>query len=140
MKTKNDSKAFDNPQHPFGSISWRLSIRSRHYKKLVTQEDDEDFCPISANPSAVEVLRTARDVDDFAVNRRNGSREVNAKLNTGDIQPRPQAGKEQNLPRPRRYAICEEMERKIRNEAGVSLRKYREVLVTRRLLSEMHLL
>ena len=81
------------------------------------------------------------DFDEFVNNRFKESRET-SKFNAAALDGEHEADREKEpLPvRGRRHAICEEMERNILNDAGVSLRGYREILVTRRLLFEMHLL
>ena len=85
---------------------------------------------------------TTEEFDQFAMNRYKGSRKA-AKVNAAaaieeddglDVE-------REALPaRCRRHAICEEMERYSLNDAGVSLRGYSKLLVTRRLLFETRLL
>lgn len=124
-----------------GYVSRRFSMRSRRYKKLAAQEELDESRAASVKPREENSRATMEEFDEFAMNRYKGSRKA-AKLNAAaseeddglDVEKEP-------LPaRCRRHAICEEMERYILNDAGVSLRGYRELLVTRRLLFEMHLL
>lgn len=83
----------------------------------------------------------SKDFDEFVDKRLSDAREW-SKFNAAalDEDDKVDVRKEAKSARSRRHAICEEMERYILNDAGVSLRGYREVLVTRRLLYEMHLL
>jgi len=84
----------------------------------------------------------AEDFDEFALNRCKALRGASKYNAAAAIEEDDQLDTEREaLPvRCRRHAICEEMERYILNDAGISLRGYRELLVTRRLLFEMHLL
>lgn len=124
-----------------GCVSRRFSMRSRRYKKLATQEEIDDSRALSSKSHEENTRAIAEDFDEFAINRYKGSREV-AKINAAAIDEDEGLDTEKVvLPaRCRRHAICEEMERYILNDAGISLRGYRELLVTRRLLFEMHLL
>lgn len=124
-----------------GSVSRRFSMRSRRYKKLATQDEIDDSRALSSKSREANTRASTEDFDEFAINRYKGSREV-AKFNVAAIDEDEGLDTEKEvLPaRCRRPAICEEMERYILNDAGISLRGYRELLVTRRLLFEMHLL
>lgn len=134
MKTK-EAKAI-------GYVSRRFSKRSRRYKKLAGHVDDvEKPGSLSSKSHKENVRASMEDFDEFVLNRCRAKREA-AKVNTVALDEAHETDKEkETIPaRCRRPAICEEMEKHIRNEAGVSLRGYREILVTRRLLYEMHLL
>ena len=124
-----------------GCVSRRFSMRSRRYKKLATQEEIDEPRAFSSKSREENAQASAEDFDEFARNRCKGSREA-AKFNAAAVDEDEGLDREKEvLPlRCRRHAICEEMERYILNDAGVSLRGYRELLVTRRLLFEMHLL
>ena len=132
MKTK-EAKAI-------GYVSRRFSKRSRRYKKLAS-DDVEKPGSLSSKTHKENVRASMEDFDEFVLNRCRAKREA-AKVNTVELDKTHENDKEkETLPaRCRRPAICEEMEKHIRNEAGESLRGYREILVTRRLLYEMHLL
>lgn len=134
MKTK-EAKAI-------GYVSRRFSKRSRRYKKLAGHVDDvEKPGSLSSKSHKENVRASMEDFDEFVLNRCRAKREA-AKVNTVALDEVHETDKEKETlpPRCRRPAICEEMEKHIWNEAGVSLRGYREILVTRRLLYEMHLL
>ena len=141
MKTK---EATENRVIRGTKFSRRLSTRSRRYKKLTSREDVEDreeVRPFFSTSQEKNTQASTEDFDEFVANRCKGAREA-GKFNSVALEGEDETdrGKETLPARCRRYAICEEMERNIRNEAGVSLRGYREILVTRRLLYEMHLL
>ena len=125
-----------------GYVSRRFSMRSRRYKKLASQGELDESCAASLRSREENSRTITEDFDEFAMNRCKGSR-GDAKFNAAaaiEEDDRLDAEREALPVRCRRHAICEEMERYILNDAGVSLRGYRELLVTRRLLFEMHLL
>ena len=124
-----------------GGVSRRFSMRSRRYKKLATQEEIDESRAMKSTSREENTRASTEDFDEFARNRYKGSREA-AKFNAAasDEDEGLDAEKDVLPVRCRRHAICEEMERYILNDAGVSLRGYRELLVTRRLLFEMHLI
>jgi len=125
-----------------GCVSRRFSMRSRRYKKLAAQEELDESRAASAKTREENSRATTEEFDEFAMNRFKGSRKA-AKFNAAAAIEEDDGldmEKEALPARCRRHAICEEMERYILNDAGVSLRGYRELLVTRRLLFEMHLL
>lgn len=126
-----------------GYVSRRFSVRSRRYKKLAAQEElDESRAASAKTREENSRATTTEEFEEFAMNRYKGSRKA-AKFNAAAaIEEDDRLDLERAaLPaRCRRHAICEEMERYILNDAGISLRGYRELLVTRRLLFEMHLL
>ena len=125
-----------------GYVSRRFSVRSRRYKKLAAQEELDESRTATAKTREENSRATAKEFDEFARNRYKGSRKA-AKLNAAAAIEEDDGldiAKEALAARCRRHAICEEMERYILNDAGISLRGYRELLVTRRLLFEMHLL
>jgi len=125
-----------------GYVSRRFSVLSRRYKKLAVQEELDESRASPAKTREENSRATTEEFDQFAMNRYKGSRKA-AKVNAAaaieeddglDVE------REELPARYRRHAICEEMERYILNDAGVSLRGYRELLVTRRLLFETRLL
>ena len=125
-----------------GYVARRFSsMRSRRYKKLAAQDELDESRAASAKSREENSRATTEDFDEFAMNRYKCSR-GDAKFNAAAIDEDDGLDtKKEALPvRCRRHAICEEMERYILNDAGISLRGYRELLVTRRLLFEMHLL
>lgn len=125
-----------------GYVSRRFSMRSRRYKKLATKEELDESRAASAKSCEENSRATIEDFDEFTINRYKCSR-GDAKFNAAaaiDEDDGLDTEKEALPVRCRRHAICEEMERYILNDAGISLRGYRELLVTRRLLFEMHLL
>ena len=125
-----------------GYVSRRFSVRSRRYKKLPTQEELDESRAYSAKNREENSRATTEEFGAFAMNRCKGSRKA-AKFNAAAAIEEDDGldlDREALPARCRRHAICEEMERFILNDAGVSLRGYRELLVTRRLLFEMHLL
>lgn len=148
MKTKdmgeNRTVNCGSVKQSLGYVSRKFSLRSRRYKKLGARVDVEE--PYSLySKSQEENMRPrslSKDFDKFVDNRLSGAREPSSKFNAAalDEDDEVDVRKEAKSARSRRHAICEEMERCILNDAGVSLRGYREVLVTRRLLYEMHLL
>ena len=126
-----------------GYVSRRFSVRSRRYKKKLAVQEELDESRISPAKTREENSRaTTEEFDQFAMNRYKGSRKA-AKFNAAaaieeddglDVE-------REALPaRCRRHAICEEMERYILNDAGVSLRGYRELFATWRLIFETRLL
>lgn len=143
MKTREgeNRKIQGSSNQPLGYVSRRFSMHSRRYKKLATQEELDESRPASSKSRQENTRASTEDFDDFAINRYKGSRDA-AKYNAAadDEEEGLDTVKEALPVRCRRHAICEEMERTILNDAGVSLRGYRELLVTRRLLYEMHLL
>lgn len=144
MKSDGGIRRTGSLNQPLGYVSRRFSIRSRRYKKLATKDEICESRPVSSKPREENTVTraSAEDFDDFAINRYKGSREAAAKFNAAveEMEEGLETKKETLPVRCRRHAICEEMERNIMNEAGISLRGYRELLVTRRLLFEMHLL
>lgn len=144
MRTKETTEnrtSYGNIRQPLGYVSRRFSARSRRYKKLANQDDVEKPCAFFSKSQEENLRASTEDFDEFVVNRCRGAREA-GKFNTIalDGEKESDTDKETLPSRCRRHAICEEMEKFILNEAGVSLRGYREILVTRRLLYEMHLL
>lgn len=125
-----------------GYVSRRFSMRSRRYKKLASQEELDESCAASPKSREENSRTMAEDFDEFALNRCKALRGASKYNAAAAIEEDDQLDTEREaLPvRCRRHAICEEMERYILNDAGISLRGYRELLVTRRLLFEMHLL
>ena len=146
MKTKElgEHRASCGSVHQsLGYVSRKFSLRSRRYKKLEIGDDvDKPYSFFSKSQEENMRPRSlSDDFDEFVNNRFKESRET-SKFNAAALDGEHEADREKEpLPvRCRRHAICEEMERNILNDAGVSLRGYREILVTRRLLFEMHLL
>ena len=142
MKTKEASENRSTSVHtPLGYVSRKFSMRSRRYRKLATQDDVEEPCSFFSKSQEENMTPQSptEDFDEFVANRgKEGTSKFNSVALDGEDET---DGDKEDLPvRCRRHAICEEMERHIRNDAGVSLRGYRELLVTRRLLYEMHLL
>ena len=145
MKTDGGIRRTTKLNQPLGYVSRRFSMRSRRYKKLASNSKEEVCESLSTKSNSLERNTRAaptEDFDEFAINHFKGSRETAAKFNAAvdEVDERSEEEKETLPVRCRRHAICEEMERNILNDAGVSLRGYRELLVTRRLLFEMHLL
>ena len=125
-----------------GYVSRRFSVLSRRYKKLAVQEEIDESRASPAKIREEKSRATTEEFDQFAMNRYKGSRKA-AKVNAAaaiDEDDGLDVEREALSARCRRHAICEEMERYILNDAGVSLRGYRELLVTRRLLFETRLL
>jgi len=147
MKTKEASenrKIHGTIHPPLGYVSRRFSSRSRRYKKLARHDDVEEpssFFSKSQEENMRPRSSSSEDFDEFVINRCKGEQE-GAQVNSVALDAEEEADTDkETLPvRCRRHAICEEMERNIWNDAGLSLRRYREILVTRRLLYEMHLL
>lgn len=145
MKTDGEIRRTMSLNQPLSCVSRRFSMRLPRYKKLASSSREELCESLSAKSNSLEGNTRAASIEDlnkFAINRSKGSREAAAKFNAAvdEADERVQEEKETLPVRCRRHAICEEMERNILNDAGVSLRGYRELLVTRRLLFEMHLL
>lgn len=130
-------------QQSLGYVSRKFSLRSKRYKKLGARDDVEEPYSLYSKSQEKNVRPTSqsKDFDEFVDKRLSDAREW-SKFNAAalDEDDKVDVRKEAKSARSRRHAICEEMERYILNDAGVSLRGYREVLVTRRLLYEMHLL
>lgn len=145
MKTDGEIRRTTSLNQPLSCVSRRFSIRSRRYKKLASSSREELCESLSAKSNSLEGntrVTSTEGFNKFAINRFKASREAAAKFNAAvdEVDERVEEEKETLPVRCRRHAICEEMERNILNDAGISLRGYRELLVTRRLLFEMHLL
>ncbi|KAL9972533.1 hypothetical protein ACROYT_G018858 [Oculina patagonica] len=86
-------------------------MRSRRYKKLATQEENDESRALSSKSHEENTRASAEDFDEFAINRYKGSREA-AKFNAAAIDEDEGLDTEKEiLPvRCRRHAICEEME------------------------------
>lgn len=146
MKEARENRSSRGCIHqPLCYVSRKFSVPSKRYKKLATQDEVEEprsfFSKSKSQDENTRPRSSSKDFDDFVENRCKGAPE-SSKFNSIALDGEGETDREKEPVRVRcrRHAICEEMERNIWNDAGVNLRGYREILVTRRLLYEMHLL
>lgn len=138
MKTMEYGKRLPSKPVMLSIVARKLK-RSREYQRFTSSFDEDDFSVLSSECEIVENTPAYfDDLDALAVKKMT---EVFKSNSSGEDPKQKQANSQQETAnRPRRYAICEETERRIYNDGGMSLRKFRKFLVTHYVLSEMHLL
>ena len=122
------------------SIVARKLKRGHQYQRITSSFDEDDLSPLSEE-SDQAFQNSPYYFDDLDVAALKKMTLVFQSSAPGETEKQKQLKiPQENSSRPRRYAICEETERRIYNDGGISLRKFREFLVTHHVLSEMHLL
>lgn len=120
------------------SIVARKLKRGREYQRITSSFDDDDFSDLASE--CEKVKNTPSYFDDLDAIALKKMTEVFQSKAPDEDTRRKSVNEEENASRSRRHAICEETERQIYNDGGISLRKFRKFLVTHYVLTEMHLL
>lgn len=122
-------------------VSQRLRKRASHKYKRLTSNDVEEECNGNFTFQRLkEKDCPTKESDPKRVQKKQSIQLHAANSPVKDDDSRPPDESVVVDVRTRRQAICEETERNIYNNRGISLRKFREFLVVNQVLMEMQLL